>query len=178
MSNFKENINSINSFTREKAISKDGTIIGYQSIGKGPGVIVLHGVLSTSDDLTKFAKELSDSYTVHIIDRRGRGGSGPQGEGYSIEKECEDVKAVQYATGATYVFGHSFGGFLALEAARRNITFDKMALYEPGVSINNSITMEWVPEFEKAIAKKDYLGAFASFSRPHVKALQKSRYGL
>ena len=172
MANVNENLKNLNGFTRDKTTSKDGTIIGYQSIGKGPGIIVLHGVLSTSEDFTRLAEELSDSFTVHIIDRRGRGMSGPQGEQYSIEKECEDVKAVQAATGSTCVFGHSFGGFLALEAARRNISFDKMVLYEPGVSINNSIAMDWVPAFEKAMNKNDYLGAFVYFSRPHVKALQ------
>ncbi len=165
-------MSNINKFIRSNITSKDGTIIGYQSVGEGPGVIILHGVLSTSEDLTKFALELSDSFTVHIIDRRGRGMSGPQGESYSIEKECEDLEAVQTATSSTYVFGHSFGGFLALEAAKRNISFDKMALYEPGVSINNSISMDWVHAFEKAMIKKDYLGAFTCFSRSHVKALQ------
>lgn len=165
-------MSNINKFIRSKIISKDGTTIGYQSIGKGPGVILLHGVLSTSEDFTKFAEELSDSFTVHIIDRRGRGMSGPQGEEYSIEKECEDVGAVKTATGSTHVFGHSFGGFLVLEAARRNISFDKMAIYEPGVSINNSIAMDWVPDFDKALKQKDYLGAFVYFSRSHVKALR------
>lgn len=165
-------MSNINKFICSKIISKDGTTIGYRSIGNGPGIIVLHGVLSTSEDFTKFAEELSDSFTIHIIDRRGRGMSGPQGEEYSIEKECEDVEAVKAATGSTYVFGHSFGGFLALEAARRNVSFDKMALYEPGVSINNSIAMDWVPAFEKALNKKDYIGAFVYFSSAHVKALQ------
>jgi pimeloyl-ACP methyl ester carboxylesterase len=139
MGNINRNMKQVNPFTKGTVISKDGTTIGYQSIGKGPGVIVLHGVFSTSEDFTRFAEELSDLFAVHIIDRRGRGMSGPQGKEYSISKECEDVKAVQAATGATYVFGHSFGGFLALEAAIRDIYFDKMVLFEPGVSINHWI---------------------------------------
>jgi pimeloyl-ACP methyl ester carboxylesterase len=145
--------------------SKDGTVICYKSIGQGPGVIVLHGALSSSDDFTLFAQELADSFTVHVIDRRGRGMSGPQGNEYSIDKECEDLQAVQEATGAAFLFGHSFGGLVALETARMNILFTKIALYEPGVSIKRSIPTTWLPKYEKALNKNDTYGAFAIFVR-------------
>ena len=91
--------------------------------------------------------------------------SGPQGINYSINKECEDVKSVQEATGATYVFGHSYGGLVALETARTNI-FKKMAVYEPGVFIKSTPTdWDWLPEYENDMNKKDFRGAFASFVR-------------
>src|ERR1700731_32508 len=105
------------SITHSSVISKDGTVISYKSTGEGPGVIVLHGALSSSDDFSHFAQELADSFTVHVIDRRGRGMSGPQGNEYSIRKECEDITVVQEATGAAFLFGHSFGGLVALETA-------------------------------------------------------------
>ena len=66
--------------------------------------------------------------------------SGPQGKGYSIENECQDVKAVQEATGAAVLFEHSYGGLVALETARRSTAFEKIAVYEPGVSIHGSET--------------------------------------
>ena len=69
---------------------------------------------------------------MHTIERRGRGESGPQGEGYSIERECEDVAALRAITGATHIFGHSFGGLIALEAARRDMAFRKVARGDPG----------------------------------------------
>jgi pimeloyl-ACP methyl ester carboxylesterase len=47
---------------------------------------------------------------VHVIDRRGPGASGPLGSSYSIDSECDDLEAVLVATGATHVFGHSYGG--------------------------------------------------------------------
>ncbi|MFJ4427182.1 hypothetical protein [Streptomyces bobili] len=37
------------------------------------------------------------------------------------------------------MFGHSFGGFLTLEAALAGSAFERIALYEPGVSIDGSI---------------------------------------
>ncbi|SEB98734.1 alpha/beta hydrolase [Paenibacillus sp. GP183] len=153
------------SITHSTVISKDGTVIGYKSTGQGPGVIVLHGALSSSDDFTNFAQELADSFTVHVIDRRGRGMSGPQGNEYSIRKECEDLTVVQEATGAAFLFGHSFGGLVALETARMNNLFTKIALYEPGVSIEGSIPTTWLPNYEKALNKNDTYGAFAIFVR-------------
>jgi pimeloyl-ACP methyl ester carboxylesterase len=97
------------------------------------------------------------------MDRRGRGLSGPQGIDYSIRKECEDVLSVQEATGATNVFGHSYGGLVTLEAARTN-TFKKMAVYEPGVSITSIPTdWDWLTEYENDMNKNDFRGAFASF---------------
>ncbi len=56
-----------------------------------------------------FARALTSSFTVHLVDRRGRDGSGPQGENYSIERELEDLSAVQAQTDTTIVFGHSYG---------------------------------------------------------------------
>jgi pimeloyl-ACP methyl ester carboxylesterase len=153
------------SITHSTVISKDGTVISYKSIGQGPGVIVLHGAYSSSDDFTLFAQELADSFTVHVIDRRGRGISGPQGNEYSIRKECEDLTVVQEATGASFLFGHSFGGLVALETARMNNLFTKIALYEPGVSIEGSIPTTWLPNYEKALNKNDTYGAFAIFVR-------------
>jgi len=120
-------------------------------------------VITTSNDFTKLAQELSDSFTVHVMDRRGRGLSGPQGIDYSISKECEDVKSVQEATGATYVFGHSYGGLVELETARTN-TFKKMAVYEPGVTIKSiPKDWDWLLEYENDMNKKDFREAFASF---------------
>lgn len=152
--------------------SADGTLVGYQSIGSGPGLIVLPGALSTGDDFLLFGQELADTFTLHLVDRRGRGRSGPQGCEYSIVKECEDVAAVQAATGAAYLFGHSFGGFIALEAAKTH-RFEKVAVYEPGISIDHSIPLDWLPDFERALAARDDLAAFVAFSRPHVKVFQR-----
>jgi pimeloyl-ACP methyl ester carboxylesterase len=92
--------------------------------------------------LARLPKNFRDSFTVHSIDRRGRGLSGPQGSEYSITKECEDIQALQKETGAIYVFGHSYGGLIALETARTFPSFTKIALYEPGVSIG-SLSAQW-----------------------------------
>jgi pimeloyl-ACP methyl ester carboxylesterase len=80
-------------------VSRDGTTISYRTVGEGPAVIVIPGVLSTVDGYAAFADALADSFTVHTIERRGRGLSGPQGNDYDISSECEDVAAVRAETG-------------------------------------------------------------------------------
>ncbi|KAB2336588.1 alpha/beta hydrolase [Cytobacillus depressus] len=166
MSNISKSTYQIDTFTQSTLTSQDGTVISYQSIGQGPSLILIHGALNDSRDLSKLAQELSDSFTVHIIDRRGRGMSGPQGSEYSINKECEDIQALQKVTGAIYVFGHSYGGLVALETARTFQSFTKIALYEPGVSKSSlSTDWDWILQYEKAMNQKDFREAFTSFVR-------------
>ncbi|MBD3922030.1 alpha/beta hydrolase [Paenibacillus sp. PR3] len=152
------------SFRLSTVHSQDGTRIGYRSVGHGPALIVVPGVLTTSEQFTTFARSLSDSLTVHILDRRGRGESGPQGPEYSMIKECEDIRAVQDATGATYIFGHSYGGLATLEAALTNLSFARIALYEPGVLIHSVPTdWNWIADYEQDLSRQDLRGAFATY---------------
>jgi pimeloyl-ACP methyl ester carboxylesterase len=144
--------------------SKDGTKISYLTVGGGPSVIVIPGALSMAAGYAAFAHALAKHFTVHTIERRGRGLSGPQGDDYSIVKECEDVLTLQKETGASLLVGHSFGGLVALEVARNNKALTKLAVYEPGVSIGGSISMDWVHKYEKKLAEKKYFDAFVEFS--------------
>jgi pimeloyl-ACP methyl ester carboxylesterase len=120
--------------------------------------------MSTADDYAAFADALGENFTVHTIERRGHGRSGPQGDHYGISKECEDVAAVRDQTGARYLVGHSYGGLVALEAARNNTALTKIAVYEPGVSVDGGISMAWLPRYRQRLAERKYLDAFAEFS--------------
>jgi pimeloyl-ACP methyl ester carboxylesterase len=145
-------------------LSKDGTKIAYLSAGAGPAVLVLPGVLSMASDYAAFACALAQRFTVHVIERRGRGKSGPQGDDYSIAKECEDVLAVQRQTGARLLVGHSYGGLIALEVARGNSVFTKVAMYEPGVSIDGSMPVQWMAGYRKKLAENRNLDALVEFT--------------
>src|SRR5437773_1809244 len=65
--------------------SADGTSIGYRRFGGGPGggpsggpgLVLLHGSMSSGAHHVELATLLSDSFTVYVPDRRGRGLSGP-----------------------------------------------------------------------------------------------------
>ena len=150
--------------TTHAVLSQDGAKISYLTMGSGPSVLVIPGALSMAADYAAFASTLAEHFTVHTIERRGRGRSSPQGDDYSIIKEREDLLALQQETGASFLVGHSFGGLVALEVARNNQAITKIAIYEPGVSIDGSIPMDWMPGYEKKLAEKKYLDAFVEFS--------------
>lgn len=152
-------------FARHSVTSADGTTISYLSIGAGPGVIVLPGALTVAADYADLARGLAAHFTVHVVDRRGHGASGPQGAQYSVEKEVADVAAVRTGTGAHFLFGHSFGGFVGLEAARRQPEFTRIALYEPGISIGGSMATDWMTQAERHLAGGDNLDALTDFVR-------------
>src|SRR5438128_2599928 len=90
-------------------ISKDGTVIGYRQLGHGPGLVVLHGAMESSQSHVQLAEELADGFSVYLPDRRGRGLSGPYRDHHSIKQDVEDLNAVLAKTGAHYVAGVSSG---------------------------------------------------------------------
>ena len=151
--------------TSNTMLSADGARISYRSMGRGPAVLVIPGALATTVGYVNFARALAEQYTVHIMERRGRGLSSPQGRDYSIFTERADVLTLLEHTGASLLVGHSFGGLVALEAARNNTALAKVALYEPGVSINHSIPMGWMSTYEQKLAEKKYVDALVVFSR-------------
>jgi pimeloyl-ACP methyl ester carboxylesterase len=145
-------------------LSEDGSKISSLTLGRGPAVLVIPGALSTAADDAPFSSALAGQFTVHILERRGRGLSSPQGDDYSMLKESADVRALQRKTGAALLVGHSFGGLVALEVARHNPSLSKVTVYEPGVSIEGSIPMAWMPGYEQKLAEKRPLDAFIEFS--------------
>jgi pimeloyl-ACP methyl ester carboxylesterase len=151
----------ISSARTGSAISPDGTVIAYHSTGQGPGLVVVGGVLSAGADYLALAGQLAETYQVHVMERRGRPGSGPQRADHSIEDECADLAAVATATGSTAAFGHSFGGLVVLETARRRPLFDELFVYEPGIALRGQLTAGWLDRYELLLEHGDRRGAFA-----------------
>ena len=108
--------------------SADGTPIGVFGSGDGPPLVLVHGASADHTTFRVVEPRLARWYTVHAIDRRGRGASGDTLP-YAIEREFEDIAAVvemlAEETGRPVsVFGHSYGGRCALGAA---LTSDRVA---------------------------------------------------
>lgn len=144
------------------ARSADGTAISVLSHGTGPGVVVVPGNNRRAHHYEGLARALAGGYPVHVLDRRGRGLSGPQGPHYSVEAEAADVSAVLTHTGSDLVFGHSYGGLVGLHLALwRSIA--GLVVYEPGVSIGGSIDGAWFPEFRRLLATGRHGAAMAKF---------------
>lgn len=137
----------------ESVVSADGTAIGCEVTGRGPALVVVHGTLRAARHHRAMAMALGGDFTVWTFDRRGRGTSGPQGVDYGIDRECDDLAAVLAHSGATMVFGHSYGGLVALELALRDpAMLTRLAVYEPAISIDGAFTTGWLPELDAAVA--------------------------
>lgn len=53
--------------------SADGTRVGFLSQGSGPGLLLVQGAMGTAEDYRELAEALAPHFTVHALDRRGRG---------------------------------------------------------------------------------------------------------
>lgn len=113
--------------------SRDGTTIAFDVQGAGPAVILVDGALTarSSGSKRELARLLAERLTVYTYDRRGRGNSGDT-QPYAVGREIEDIDAlIGEAGGSAFLYGHSSGGCLALDAA---VSLDgkvnKLAMYE------------------------------------------------
>ncbi len=123
----------------EVAISMDGTTIAFDRSGEGPPVVIVGGALGDRAAAPELTSLLARRFTVIAYDRRGRGDSGDTAP-YAVDREVEDIESLIVAAGGrAFVYGHSSGGVLALEAVRTlpdRIT--KLALYEPPLIVDDS----------------------------------------
>lgn len=139
-----------------KVISRDGTAIAFDQSGQGPALILVAGATATRLVAAPLAASLSPHFTVFAYDRRGRGESGDTLP-YTVEREVEDIEALINEAGeSAFVFGHSSGAVLALEAARLHpIRITKLALYEPPFIIDDSrppVPKDYVAQLTELIA--------------------------
>jgi pimeloyl-ACP methyl ester carboxylesterase len=121
--------------------SLDGTQIAYEVRGTGPALVLVDGAMCqrAMGPSAALAEELSDVFAVHLYDRRGRGESDAGASPWSIDREIEDLAAVIGAAGGSaHVAGVSSGAALALEAARRGLPIDRLALYEAPFIVDGS----------------------------------------
>ena len=120
----------------------------------------------TAADYTRFAQKLSAvlGRPVHTFNRRGRGESSEQPEDYTLDVDIRDLDAVMKHTSSTDVFGHSFGGAVAIHAAR-TLPVERLAVYDPAVSVNHSVKADWTTEYERATAAGDDDRALAVLQR-------------
>ena len=134
-------------------VSKDGTTIGYRQLGRGPGLVVLHGAMESAASHMQLAEALADSYTVYLPDRRGRGLSGPYGTPYGVREDVEDLDALLAKTGAHGVFGVSSGAIICLEAALTMPAIHRAAIFEPPLMVDGPAPTAWLTRFDREIAQ-------------------------
>ena len=152
-------------------MSRDGTGIGYDQAGAGPALIIVYGAMSTRSSGSKpeLVTLLAPYFTVYSYDRRGRGDSGDTPP-YAVDREIEDIEAViSEAGGTAFLYGHSSGGCLALEAARKlGGKVPKLAVYEAPCNDEPAAQQAWSQYLDRlgeALAAGRHGDAVALFMR-------------
>jgi pimeloyl-ACP methyl ester carboxylesterase len=105
-----------------ETLSADGVPIRYRVEGSGePALVFVHGWCCDSGYWKSQVPYFSKGYTVVTVDLAGHGESGLERDTWTTEGFGGDVVAVVEALDLDQVIliGHSMGGPVALEAARR-----------------------------------------------------------
>jgi pimeloyl-ACP methyl ester carboxylesterase len=101
-------------------------VVRVHSVTRGEGRVLLftHGWGATSFMFERSAVALSSRYRVVTWDQRGHGGSDSPDdpEAYSVDTTMADMASLldENGAGRGVLVGHSMGGYLSLEFARRH----------------------------------------------------------
>jgi pimeloyl-ACP methyl ester carboxylesterase len=155
--------------------SRDGTEIGYFTRGEGPPLLLVHGGLGDHTRWDVLRPHLEPHFTVHAMDRRGRGASGDH-PGYAIEREYEDVAAVvdaiaQDCGSPVDVYGVSSGGHFAFGAEPLTSSIRRLVLYEGWPLADpeaTSVPHELVQRIEALLDEGDPEGALEMLYREYI----------
>ena len=154
-------------FSRSAFTSTDRTRIALDSAGTGPGLVILPGSVVPPERYQPLATQLSRSFTVHVLHRRGRAASGPQAPGHTIAQECDDVLAALDTTGSTSVLGHSYGGLVAIQTATRagGRRLDHVVAYDPALTVNTELPTGFLPRFEAELDRNRHAAALTTLQQ-------------
>ncbi|MEV5440205.1 alpha/beta hydrolase [Streptomyces sp. NPDC052682] len=121
-------------------VEREGVVLALSHrSGEGRPLLIVPGVMADAASWQGVVDALCTTRPVYVLNRRGRRPSGPLGDGYSVRTEIEDLCRVLDALGtaedggALDLFGWSYGGLIALEAAGRHAGIHSLTLYEPVV---------------------------------------------
>lgn len=132
--------------------------MNIESTGHGPGLVILHGGGVQLGLYRRLARALSDRFTVHLYNRRGRADTAPLDGTETVQTDLDDLATVLEKTGARRVLGHSGGGFVALRAGL-SLPLERIAVYDPGLCVDGRPDFAFVDHMERAVRDGDYARA-------------------
>lgn len=92
--------------------------LNYKTFGHGEPLIILHGMFGMLDNWQRFAKEISNDFSVFIVDQRNHGRS-PHFDAFNYEVMAEDLFEFMHDhfMFEAFILGHSMGGKTAMQMA-------------------------------------------------------------
>lgn len=147
--------------------------------GDGAPLVIVPGVMSDAAAWRPVVERLGLPNPVVTINRRGRAPSGPLGPGYSVRTEIDDLHHIlDTLGGAVELFGWSYGGLIALEAACERPDLRAVIAYEP---VSAPFAPAAIPALRAAVDRGDLDAAVglvntdvSGFSTEYVAALRES----
>lgn len=123
-------------------MSTDGLFSAHAGDPERPDVVLVHGSMDRSAGMLRLSRRLDDRYRVTLYDRRGYGRSIEAGGPFSVSAHVHDLEAIcAGAPAPVRLFGHSFGGNIALALAeRRHDLVHSVAVFETPLS-----WLDWWP---------------------------------
>ena len=93
----------------------------HEQFGRGPDLVILHGLFGSGNNWRSFAKKLSKDFRISLVDLRNHGKS-PNSEEMDYIVMLEDVLLFleQKTADSVSVLGHSMGGKTAMQLALRH----------------------------------------------------------
>lgn len=108
---------------RDDTVSADGLLIHYEVQGQGllPALVFIHGWCCDRNYWREQMDYFASQYTVVAIDLGGHGDSGLNRDSWTMDAFGQDVVATveQLDLHQVVLIGHSMGGTVSVEAARR-----------------------------------------------------------
>ncbi|MDX1940513.1 MAG: alpha/beta fold hydrolase [Saprospiraceae bacterium] len=92
--------------------------LNYKTFGQGEPIIILHGMFGTLDNWQTIGKQLSENFTVYILDQRNHGRS-PHEDLIDYPTMAEDLHHFMESHWIfkAHLLGHSMGGKTAMQFA-------------------------------------------------------------
>ncbi len=125
-----------------RTVNANGIDLNVTEIGHGPPLVMLHGLLIGNIATWYFtcARALAGRHRVVLYDLRGHGRSARPTEGYDVSTMADDLAALAEALELESfdLVGHSWGGLIALDYARRYARVRRLATVEAPLAISES----------------------------------------
>lgn len=117
----------------------------FRQQGQGKPLIILHGLLGSSDNWHSLGKLFAESFSVYILDQRNHGQS-PHSDEFNYKVLTEDLEAFIHENKIEkpHIIGHSMGGKTAMNFAVKNPS-----------SVDKLIVVDIVPK--KYVVRHDLL---------------------
>ncbi|MBS1505047.1 MAG: alpha/beta fold hydrolase [Bacteroidetes bacterium] len=93
----------------------------FRQQGQGKPLIILHGLLGSSDNWHSLGKVFAEKYSVYIVDQRNHGQS-PHSDEFNYKVLTEDLEKfiLENKIEKPHIIGHSMGGKTAMNFAVKN----------------------------------------------------------